>query len=200
MKKEKNPGGAPTKYKEEFCQEIIKFFDREPYEPVMYEDDGRMIAATTKSGAPVFKPTPLPTKANFATHIGVHRETINNWAKEHPKFFDAVKRAEAIQEDLLMQGGLAGTYDKTFSIFTAKNVMGWSDKGKSDFAQVDFGDAKTPVEKCQKIIDAAAAGNIAMDKADKYIGMFSVMLKIDELTQLRQDVEEIKKALENQDG
>ncbi|MBX3451501.1 MAG: hypothetical protein KF777_18175 [Planctomycetaceae bacterium] len=45
----------------------------------------------------------------------------------HPEFSDAIKKAKTSQEHCLVTNGLRGNFDKTFSIFFAKNVLGWED-------------------------------------------------------------------------
>lgn len=125
--------GRPTKYKEEYCEQIIEFFNREPFEYVEIEqenEDGDMVKtiALDKFQNPIRVPSPLPTKERFAFSIGVHRETLLNWEKEHDEFFDAIKKAEDLQKDILIQNGLVQAYDKTFAIFVAKNVTDMADK------------------------------------------------------------------------
>lgn len=111
-------GGRPTTYKPEYCELIIKHFDKEPFTSSYDEASGK-----THRNAIL-----LPTLTNFARSIGVARSSIYEWAKEHPEFSDAIKIAQELQEEVLMQNGLFGAYDKTFAIFTAKNICGWKDK------------------------------------------------------------------------
>lgn len=113
---EKNRGGRPTSYDEKYCDEIVDFFNREPNTIASHE--GRIVVTACS----------LPTFERFAFSIGVHRETILNWADKHPKFFDAYKKAKDLQKDILIQNGLIGGYDKTFAIFTAKNVTDMKDR------------------------------------------------------------------------
>lgn len=113
---EKNEGGRPTKYDEKYCKELIDFFNREPNS--IKEHEGRAVVTACS----------LPTFERFAFSIGVHRETILNWADKHPLFFDAYKKAKDLQKDILIQNGLMGGYDKTFAIFTAKNVTDMKDR------------------------------------------------------------------------
>lgn len=111
-------GGRPTAYKPEYCDLIIAHFDKEPFTTNFDEASGKTYRSAIL----------LPTLTNFARTIGVSRATIYNWAEEHPEFLDAIKRAQELQEEVLMQNGLFGAYDKTFAIFTAKNICGWKDK------------------------------------------------------------------------
>lgn len=127
------PFGRPTKYHPKYCEEIVNFFNREPHKPLMVKNDkGKDVVATDKYGRPIFTPCRLPTKEAFAASIGIHTETLINWAKANPDFFDAVKKAENLQKEILVQNGLTGNYEKTFAIFTAKNVTDMSDKQTVD--------------------------------------------------------------------
>ena len=116
--------GRPTKYKPEYCQEILEFFNRKPFEPV-FDANGNI--ALDKQGRPVMMPTALPTLAGFAIKLQTHRETVLNWTHKHPEFLDSYKRAKAMQEEILVQNGLAGNYEKAFAIFLAKNVTEMKD-------------------------------------------------------------------------
>jgi hypothetical protein len=87
-------GGQPTKYRKEYCEEVIK------------------LGAAGKS------------MAQMAVHLNVDRITLRNWSKVHDEFFTALSRAkelsqawweEAGQRGLDMQGFNAGLYNKIVS-------------------------------------------------------------------------------------
>jgi len=105
MKSAKNPGGRPTKYKPEYCQGIIEFF----LKPLQSK-----------------KPE-LPFFSTYAREIKVNTDTLHEWKKVHPKFSEAYKQCKEIQEEVLAKYGLNGGFNATFSIFTAKNILGWRD-------------------------------------------------------------------------
>jgi len=121
--------GRPTLYDPKYCEELIKYFNIEPHfeTPVVttYKD------GTTKEEVKLV-PSDLPTLASFASLIGVHRDTINQWAKDNKEFSDAIKEAKEHQERILVTNGLMGLYQGAFAIFTAKNVIGWRDKIETD--------------------------------------------------------------------
>lgn len=71
--------GAPTKYKKQYCKDIIEF---------------------CKSG--------LKTIEMYATHIDVHTDSLYEWAKKHPEFSVAIKKAKQINESEMMKLGLMG--------------------------------------------------------------------------------------------
>lgn len=192
--------GAPTKYKPEYCEQILEFFNKEPFEYVeidVEDDEGnvRKTIALDKTGNPIRVPVHLPTKEAFATSIGVDRGSLLNWAREHPEFFSAIKICEQMQQNILLQNALVQSYDKTFSIFTAKNVMGWTDKGSSDFVNIDFKNCKTAMQKAEKVISEIASGNIPMDKGKSLLDALMAIIKIDEATDLKERLEAIEKAL-----
>lgn len=77
-----NPDGRPSLYREEYCARVVE------------------LGAQGKS------------KAQIGAAFGVSRETLNNWANEHPLFFDALKRAQDLAmswwEDQAQEGIWAG--------------------------------------------------------------------------------------------
>lgn len=122
-------GGCPTKYRPEYCDQLIAFFDKSAFETIIIKnDEGNETVATNKQGKPILKPCALPTKEGFAFSIGVHSETLINWAKKFNQFFEAIKKAENLQKNILIQNGLIGNYEKTFAIFVAKNVTDMKDQ------------------------------------------------------------------------
>lgn len=60
------PAGRPTKYEADFC-EVVTFFGKEGY-----------------------------SKAELAAALGVNRETLNEWAKAHDEFSDALQHAHEL--------------------------------------------------------------------------------------------------------
>lgn len=127
------PSGRPSKYEDRFVQELIDFFNVEPYKEVTVLD---------KNGGEKVQlvPNKFPTLARFACNIGVCRDTLYEWstAKDakgnliHEDFSYAYKRAKDYQEAILAEGALVGSYNSTFAIFTAKNVLGWRDKSEEE--------------------------------------------------------------------
>ena len=120
----KNKRGQPTLYRKKYCQRIINFFDKTAYSIKMI------------GNKKVVMPVDLPLLEDFAKEIGVHRATIHEWSTaldkkgklKHPEFSDAIKKAKDMQKSILIHNGLNGGYDKTFAIFTAKNVTDMKDQ------------------------------------------------------------------------
>lgn len=99
---EKNPVGRPTKYRPEYCDELIL--------------DGMSGYSLTA----------------FAGLIGVARSTINEWMGEFPEFSEAVKKHQAVRTRFLEGGLMAAPDGPkvTSRIFALKNADpdGWRDK------------------------------------------------------------------------
>jgi len=108
----KKRGGAPTKYKEEYCEKIIEFYSRDCFEKVEGQHRARK----------------LPTLVEFAKHIKVGISTIYDWINpDHPsykkRFSDIYKtKVTALQKNALIQGGLLGYYNPVFCKFVATNL------------------------------------------------------------------------------
>ncbi len=122
-------GGRPSKYDPKYCDELIAFFDIEP----SYQSE---VTITYKNGDKRTEnkqvANNLPTLAGFASKIGVHRDTLNEWTREHPEFSDSLKKAKELQEHILISNGLQGLYQGAFAIFTAKNILNWRDKQETE--------------------------------------------------------------------
>ena len=85
--------GRPTKYRPEYCREILEHFD---------------VDFHNKSQT---KAVPLNFLSAFARKIGVCRDTLDEWCKVHPEFSDAYKKAKALQKEHLITCGLLGFLD-----------------------------------------------------------------------------------------
>ena len=125
--------GRPTKYKPEFCRQLLEYFNVAAGFETKEENSKGEIQAVWHSNS-------LPTLAGFACILDVCRDTLQEWRRIHKDFSDAIKRAKEHQERILVENGLRGGYIPSFAIFTAKNVMGWKDKSEIDHTV-------TPIEK-----------------------------------------------------
>lgn len=144
-----NNGGAPSKYKPEYCDEIIEFFSRKPYDVLMMmnEDTGREEPVINKQGNAVLIPCDLPTFEGFGIHIGVSSTTLHNWRDAYPEFLGAYLRAKDYQKEILIQNGLHGNYEKQFAIFTAKNVTDMTDRQQVDNVSSDGSMSPKKIER-----------------------------------------------------
>jgi len=131
-----NPVGRPSLFIEEYTEKLIEFFDVEAYyEMPVLDKEGNTLAIKAV-------PNKFPTLARFATKCGVTRDTLYEWATaekedgtlKHPEFSYAYKRAKEFQEAILVEGAMSGAFAANFSIFTAKNVLGWRDKVEQELS------------------------------------------------------------------
>lgn len=127
--------GRPTKYKPEYCEQLIAFFSSPKRE--------RVVKSVTTGKNEYEKteyqtiPCDLPTFAKFARKIGVNGDTIVEWAKatledgktlKYPEFSAAYNDAKDLQKEFLVDNGLAGLYPPASFIFTAKNITDMRDQ------------------------------------------------------------------------
>ena len=122
--------GRPTKYYPAIVDELIEYFNKEPFENMEYTNE--------KTGEVSYARiiTSFPTLAGFAAKSLVCRDVLNTWSKKldedgfhvYPEFHAAMKLAKDFQEHILVSNTLSGEYSASFAAFTAKNLLGWSDK------------------------------------------------------------------------
>ena len=138
------PPGRPTMYKAVFCDQILEYFDVEPYREIT--------RVNKKTGNEYTQQVAndLPTLAGFAKRIGVCRDTLHQWGKVHPAFSDAVMRAKTMAEHLLVTNGLLGLYNPAAFQFVAKNYTNLRDVKDLNVHEV----AEPTPRSTQEIIDA----------------------------------------------
>lgn len=117
--------GQPTKYKPEYCQQLVDYFSIEPLEIIREQE-----ITDTEGGKYISRRLPqrFPWFEGFARKIGVHRNTLKNWCAEHPEFAEAYDTAKDLQREFIVDVALSGAAPPSFAIFTMKNVCGWRDE------------------------------------------------------------------------
>lgn len=122
--------GRPTKYKKEYCQELIDFAaNAELYYESPVETQDRKGNVTTAMKRIANAP---PFLQDFAKKLNVNPSTLYEWAKKHTEFSNAIKDYEQVFGRFLQENALLGHYNAAFAIFVAKNRMGWKDKLETD--------------------------------------------------------------------
>lgn len=114
--------GAPTTYREEYCEALVEYFEARKLAMVTVTPDGSAAAQARAVCSSV------PTLQGFAGSIGVTVTTLCNWANQHKPFFEARARAKAMQEQWFADALSTGIANPTGAIFVAKNMLGWRDK------------------------------------------------------------------------
>ena len=111
-------GGRPTKYRVEFCKEIIQH---------------------CKAGGCI---------TSFAESIAVHKDTLYEWRKHHAAFSDSMNRARQVNflwwRKILQAAALGKKIKGSFFapnmsaiIFAMKNECGWSDNPEEEEDIID---------------------------------------------------------------
>lgn len=103
-------GGAPTKYKKEYCKRTLKLME-----------DGKSIC-------------------HLAKEFKVNRDTIYQWAKDNPEFSDTLAEGRDLAEAFWMNEGEAGLWNQGQGIsfnatvwkYFMANRFDWRDKQEVD--------------------------------------------------------------------
>jgi len=74
----------------------------------------------------------IPTIAGLALHLGVSRDTIQVWGKEHKEFSVIYEKLVGEQERRLNQKGLSGDYNSRFAQFLLSAKHGYREKTDTD--------------------------------------------------------------------
>jgi hypothetical protein len=100
--------GRPTEYREEYCAALFEHM----------------------SGGFSFE--------SFAPSVGVHRDTLYEWAKVHPAFSDAKKAgtdASLFYYEKIFKAGIMGkikNFNAASLIFLMKNRFKWTDRNEQE--------------------------------------------------------------------
>lgn len=122
--------GRPTKYDPKFCDEILAYFQKEPFTVLYkkeYHKDG-----TLKAETPIMTANELPTFQGFASKIGVHFDTLREWVDKYSDFSLSYARAKQMQEHIWLINGMQNLYNAQFAQFFGKNCLGYKDKVEVD--------------------------------------------------------------------
>lgn len=100
------PRGQPTKYTEDIPEKVQAYIDS-------YKEQGDLI----------------PSIAGLAVYLDVSRETVHAWARgdKHPDYSDMLRKLLAMQERVLLTGGLSNDYNSTITKLVLSK-HGYSDK------------------------------------------------------------------------
>ena len=103
------PRGRPTKYKPEYCQAIIDYFDR----PCLNI---------------IGNPNDPPFFLNFCLSIGISKECMHDWVAKYPDFSDAYKIAKDKQKHFIVVNALQNRYNASFAWRMMMNCHNWREK------------------------------------------------------------------------
>lgn len=118
--------GRPTKYKKEYCELMLRYFDIDPNfeSPVTLSFKGGMTIDKSEIRA-----RNLPLLSRFARRVlGVNESTLFDWAQLHPEFRDTLDKCKQVQKEFLIENGLHGTWNANFAKFVATNITDMREK------------------------------------------------------------------------
>ena len=130
-----NITGRPTKYRPEYCQAIIDYFNIQPY---YYNDEGEKVV------------NDFPTLGMFCYSIDIAQKNMLEWVNKHPDFRKAYDIAKTMQENIIVQNGLQNNYHGPFAVFVAKNACGMSDKQQIEVGNIEDKSIKVSFEAAGK--------------------------------------------------
>ena len=111
-KEGKHAGGRPTKYRPEYCQKIVEFFD------VAHCEDKLVARVTGKND---YEKNEYKEIANaprffsaFARSINVETSSLKEWAKTYPEFSKALTRAKELQVEMFYSNASKSLYNPHF--------------------------------------------------------------------------------------
>lgn len=127
-------GGRPSKYKPEYCIDIIKFFSVEKNHRWIKKERTTIKSNGTEETEKEYgyMANDLPTFDKFARSIEVNGDTIVAWTKKYPEFSAAYNTAKELQKEFLIDNGLKGLYPPATMIFVAKNITDMKDKTETE--------------------------------------------------------------------
>jgi hypothetical protein len=103
-----HPGGRPSKYRKEYCQQILDYFD---------------------STAVLF-----PTFEGYANKVlDIGCRSLYDWASKHEEFSHSMEKCAEKQKERLIDGGLGNKYNSSFARFVGLNL---GMKSENSFQQV----------------------------------------------------------------
>lgn len=151
---------ATKKYKPEYVQELIEFFNIESYTTRDSTD------ATNVN----FIPNKFPTFQRFAAKRGLTCNTLRNWASvtypeghelegelKHPDWAEAYQFAKDMQEGIMIEGGMVGAYNSAFAAkFAAANFRSWRERQEVELS----GGLKQDIKQLTKEMTAEEAAEL----------------------------------------
>lgn len=137
--KKKQPIGRPTKYKKEYAQQLLDYFNKAIVEKIETITEGTGKSEWKKTEVR-YEATFFPTLELFANQIEVNDDTLQNWSdaidkrgrRKHPEFFSAYTRAKRIQRGVLIQYAMIGKLSTQFATFFASANLGMTPNSSVD--------------------------------------------------------------------
>lgn len=160
-------GGRPSKYKKEYPEQMLAYFNeylKEPFSPQIVEKKIKYNSnGSVKEEFYKYKNVSreVPTLFGFSLKVDVHHDTLLRWSKErvgtapeigtrdtrpykYPEFYGAYKEVVRYQTQFLNIAGMSGAAPSIFAMFAAKNMIGWRDATEQRIVDKDGKDRAMP--------------------------------------------------------
>lgn len=129
------PAGRPTDYNKDTVKKVQEYLDS---------------CRDIKIGKNQFDVN-LPTTEGLALYLGIHRDTLYEWARNHPEFSDIFDRCKQEQANRVINGSMAGKYNPLISKLLLgkhgyKEQVGLSGEGEGEGVKLDV-DIKDSITK-----------------------------------------------------
>lgn len=126
--------GAPSTYRPEYCDAIIEFFTRDPWE----------IHYTEKGGAQLIPKEKMPTAIRWVRLMKMSISTFHKWVRDYPEFAEAYALCQEMQKAYILEAG-GITMNGGFAQFMLKVNHGMRDDLPPD-EDDDQGDVELVIE------------------------------------------------------
>ena len=126
LPKQKNPVGRPTDYGKRVLELTKQYLKdcKDSWDSIVESENKRTGHATYK----IKQRVNFPTVAGLAFFLGVHRDTLHQWTKDHKEFSDLLEGIKQIQEMRLVNEGLSGNYSPVIAKLLLISKHGYIEK------------------------------------------------------------------------
>ena len=159
---EKDKGGRPTLYKEEYCEEIIRL---------------------AKTGMNLYL---------IAEEWEVSKRTLIEWSWQHRKFTRAYARAGSILAGLTVKKVEDNLDNRDFNANGARLLWSQNNLAEQRTLQIANISKGSLNDRGQAILDSVERGEMTSDEFQKSVNALAQLAKIDEVTELRDKVEKLE--------
>ena len=137
--------GRPEKYKEEYISKVDDYLAgcKDEYSKVVKQFNEAK-GYEMYDNVLVVK---LPTIEGFCEYINTPWSTLHDWMDRHVEFSDAIDKIKLRQKRMLIENGLAGTYNSTITKLILGNNHGVVEQSKSELTHKGLSSLLTEADK-----------------------------------------------------
>ena len=121
--------GRPAKYTDDFIREVDEYLAL----CVDEEKEFHRTRGVQSDGYQRILKVNLPKIEGFASYLGVHKDTLIDWAKKNDNFSVALDKIRTEQHNRLVDETLAGNYNPVIAKLMLSSNHGYREKTETDF-------------------------------------------------------------------